>query len=129
MQFAGSVERSCQVEQNLGVIVLEEFAETIPVHLDRWKILFRLNIYVSDVEPDVCEVGRRFSDLSENVARILDVALVREDRPDSVRRPDIPGIHTERLCVHRKSTIIQFTFLFNVIRVVRNAKPNVPNSN
>jgi len=55
------------------------------------------DVDVSDVEPDVAEVGRRFSDLREDDSGLVGVALVCQHAADSVGGPDVLRVVAQNL--------------------------------
>jgi hypothetical protein len=72
--------------------VFEEFFQAILVHLYGAYVLFLFHINVSDVQPNIVEVGGGFTYLSENVAGLNDAALVGEHGTDAVGGPNVFGV-------------------------------------
>ena len=56
-----------------------------------------LDVDVSDVKPDVAEVGRGLSDLGEDNSGLIGVALVGQHTPDPVGSPYVLGVVSQNL--------------------------------
>ena len=96
-QFPCSEIRSGQILQDFHVGILEELLEAILVHLNGGDHLLLFDVDVSDVEPDVAEVGRGFAHLSEDVARFGDVTLLSENGANAIGGPDVALIELQHL--------------------------------
>lgn len=110
--------------------MLEELLQTILVHLNAAHVLLLLHIDVRNVQPDIAKVRGRLSNLSENIPSLVDAALVRQHRPDAVRRPNVLRIVAQHLLENGQRLLLVLLLLVLVLAgLVQRLQPKVAQRN
>lgn len=114
-QFTSDASQKRAEKPRSTSLVIEEKL-TINHHLDSRGVLFLFDVNMCYVHPYVGKIRGGFSNLRENIAGLVDEALVRQHTADPMGRPDVVRVSREHRLVAGKRSLLQRkeTFSFSM---------------